>query len=271
MIDLESLTYWKQYAPWPSDAYVEQDLIISRVLIEMFKNQVLKQELAFRGGTALQKCFYKDPTRYSEDVDCVQLGAGPIGPVFDALHDTLNPWLGKPKAKRGPGRATFIYRFLSVADNQPMRLKIEINTREHYHFLDLIEKDFAISSPWYSGGCQIKTYQIDELLGTKLRALYQRKKGRDLFDMARALELLPINITKILECFTKYLEREDRKVSRAEFESNMLSKRDMPEFREDIKILLPAKQKHSFEHDFELVMNKIISQLPGEPWKGALK
>lgn len=271
MIDVESLTYWKQHAPWPSDAYVEQDLIISRVLIEIFKHPVLKNELAFRGGTALQKCFYEAPTRYSEDIDCVQLSAGPIGPVFDALHDTLNPWLGKPKVKRGPGRATFVYRFLSAADSKAMRLKIEINTREHYHFLDLIEKNFAISSPWYSGSCQIQTYQIDELLGTKLRALYQRKKGRDLFDMARALESLPINITNTLECFSKYLERENTKITRAEFEANLLSKRDMQEFREDIKILLPVNAKHIFEHDFDLVMSKIISQLPGEPWKGAIK
>ncbi len=268
MIDNESLVYWQQYAPWSNPTLVEQDLIISRALVDIFNHPLLKEELVFRGGTALQKCFYEKATRYSEDIDCVQLNAGPIGPIFDALHDTLNPWLGQPKAKRGPGRATFIYRFLSTTENKQMRLKIEINTREHYNFLDLIEKEFSVACPWYSGACKIKTYQIDELLGTKLRALYQRKKGRDLFDMARSIDLLPINVGLLLKCFNQYLERENIKISRAEFEANLLAKKDMEEFRRDMAELLSYNTQHDFEQDFNLVMKSIISKLPGEPWKG---
>jgi len=269
MIDNRSLVYWQQHAPWPDPAQIEQDLIISRALVDIFSHPLLKKELAFRGGTALQKCFYETPTRYSEDIDCVQIKAGPIGPVFDALREVLEPWLGKPKVKQGRGRATLIYSFESTAPSKStMSLKVEINTREHYNFLDLIEKSFALDSPWYSGNCQIQTYPLDELLGTKLRALYQRKKGRDLFDMARAIELLPINIERILDCFNHYLAREEKKISRAEFEANLLGKKDMLEFRKDIEELLPYSVQHSFDHDFALVMDLIISKLPGDAWKG---
>ena len=62
-----------------------------------------------------------------------------------------------------------------------MRLKIEINTREHFNILGLKEMPYEVSNEWVSGKCSITGYEIEELLGTKLKALYQRKKGRDLY------------------------------------------------------------------------------------------
>ena len=76
------------------------------------------------------------------------------------------------------------------------------------------------------------------------------------------------NIEKILDCFNHYLAREEKKVSRAEFEANLLGKKDMQEFRDDIKPLLSYSMAHDFDHDFNLVMNKIIAKLPGDAWKG---
>lgn len=271
MIDEQSLLGWRKHAPWTDDAQVEQDLVLSKALIEIYNHPLLKKELAFRGGTALQKCFYDFPTRYSDDLDFVQVTQGAIGPVFDALRSVLEPWLGKPNTSLSDGRATQIYRFTCTADESRMRLKIEINTVENYNFLGMIEKSFAVQSNWYSGDTVIKTYQIDELMATKLRALYQRKKGRDLFDMARAIELLPINMEEILRCFNNYLEREGSKISRAEFERNLLMKKNVAMFRGDIVPLLAADVKHDFDKDFDQVMRDVIEKLPGEPWKGANK
>lgn len=272
MIDTQSLMMWKKHAPWGGISDVEQDLIISRALVDIYNHPLLKNELAFRGGTALQKCFYDVPTRYSEDLDFVQITQGAIGPIFDALRSVLEPWLGKPNTSLSSGRATQLYRFIgSDEDKTKLKLKVEINTVENYNFLGLIEKPFAVQSNWYSGNTIIKTYQIDELMATKLRALYQRKKGRDLFDMARAIELLPINMEEILRCFKNYLEREDDKISRAKFERNLLMKKNVDMFRGDIVPLLAAGVKHDFDKDFDLVMSKVIEKLPGEPWKGVKK
>jgi predicted nucleotidyltransferase component of viral defense system len=268
MIDKQTLLSWRDNAPWVNAAQIEQDLIISRALIEIYSHPLLKNELVFRGGTALQKCFYNYPTRYSEDLDFVQIKQGPIGHIFDALRSILEPWLGKPNINLSSGRATQIYRFVSSGiEQQRMRLKIEINTSENYNILDLAEKLFVLKSNWYSGNAIIKTYQVDELMGTKLRALFQRKKGRDLFDMARAIELLPINIEKILLCFNSYLDREGAKISRAEFEKNLTMKKNIIMFKEDMSPLLADDAQHDFDKDFNLVMREIISKLPGEPWK----
>lgn len=269
MLDTQSLLIWRRRVPWVSSAQVEQDLIISKALIDIYNHPLLQKELAFRGGTALQKCFFDAPIRYSEDLDFVQINRGVIGPISNALHDTLNPWLGEPKVKRWSERLTFIYRFTSTEQKQPMRLKIEINTKENASFLELKEKPFSLETEWFSGSATIKTYQIDELMGTKLRALLQRKKGRDLFDMARALEAQLIDTDSIIKCFNFYLSNEGKQVSRAEFERNLILKRDSEAFRQDILPLLPADTNYSFDKDFGLIMSQIMPKFIGKPFKTA--
>ena len=269
MIDQSSLLQWKQLVPWPNELQVEQDLVISRALVEIFNHPTLRSTLAFRGGTALQKLFFKQPLRYSEDLDFVQINSGAIGSIFDSLKEVLDPWLGNPKRKIGEGRATLIYRFNASDPNQtPLRLKVEINTREHYHCQPLLNMPFKVATPWFSGNTELITYQIEELLGTKLRALYQRKKGRDLFDLARVIEFLDVDVKKVVESFQYYLAKMDLKISRAEFEQNLLMKKDLREFRQDIEPLLPSIILHDFNKDFIIVMEQIIILLPGISWQG---
>lgn len=68
----------KDQVAWRSDAQVEQDLIISRALVEIFSDDFLRENLAFRGGTALYKLYLTPAPRYSEDIDLVQIKEGPI-------------------------------------------------------------------------------------------------------------------------------------------------------------------------------------------------
>jgi predicted nucleotidyltransferase component of viral defense system len=69
--------------------------------------------------------------------------------------------------------------------------RTEINTREHFTVYGIERVPFSVSSRWFEGVCEIPSYALDELLGTKLRALYQRRKGRDLEDFVRDLEREP--------------------------------------------------------------------------------
>jgi len=118
----------------------------------------------------------------------VQVVGGPIGPLLKEIHAALDPWLGEPRWKQGEGRVTLVYRFESEGPPAlPMKLKVEINTREHFTVFGHRSQRFEVASRWFSGAAGILTYDLDELLGTKLRALFQRRKGRDLFDLALAL------------------------------------------------------------------------------------
>ena len=62
--------------------------------------------------------------------------------------------------------------------------------------MDWVSFPFEVKNEWYTGKANITTYNINELLGTKLRALYQRKKGRDLFDLYHALKHLDLDTNK---------------------------------------------------------------------------
>jgi len=274
MIEQSGIIYWREEAPWGNDAQVEQDLLISRALIEIFQDPHLAHELAFRGGTALQKLFYPRATRYSEDLDFVQVKSGGIGSILDALREKLDPWLGKPLRKLNEGRATLLYRYDSSSpQNIKMKLKIEINTREHFTVMGLNKMPFGIKSPWYSGKTEVTTYYLEELLATKLRALYQRRKGRDLFDLAVAINHLKVDTKKIIEIFIYYMQEMGLKISRAQFEENLETKSLDVGFREDIIPLLATNGnfKVEFQENLALIQENLICLLPGEAWKNKLE
>ena len=246
-----------------SDSQVEQDLVTCRGLVAIFSHPLLGSSLAFRGGTALYKLYLKPPARFSEDIDLVQVTAEPAGPVMTALRDVLNPWLGKPRWKQSEGRVTFVYRFHSE-DVPPLllRLKVEINTREHFAILGHVRHPFEINSRWFSGGCEINTYSLNELLATKLRALYQRRKGRDLFDLAVGLTSPSVDPDRVVHAFVEYMRHGNHSVSRAEFERNLQAKLGDPRFTADIGPLLANGFAWDIETAAEAVRTQLIGRMP---------
>lgn len=269
MIPRDYITAWRAHAPWVQDFQVEQDLIISRALVAIFSHPVLAKGLAFRGGTALYKLHLKPPARYSEDIDLVQVNAEPAGAMMDALRAVLDPWLGKPQWKQSEGRVTFFYR-VDSEDAPPvrLRLKVEINSREHFSVYGYTGSPFAVDSRWFSGSAEIATYELDELLGTKLRALYQRKKGRDLFDLAVALDKGEADPARVIAAFSAYMDHDGHHVTRALFEQNLAAKLGDRQFAADIGPLLAAGYKWEMEGAAQTVSSRLVALLPGEPWKG---
>jgi len=263
------VTAWRRSAPWPTDAQVEQDLVLSRALVEMFQDQAVSRVAMFRGGTALHKLFLEKPGRYSEDIDLIQVEPGPIGPLLGAIRAVLDRWLGKPGSKRGSDRVSLLYRFETTSRPiQPMRLKLEINTREHVCMMGRSARRFEVSNPWFSDSTDVPTFLIEEILATKLRALYQRKKGRDLYDLWLALSRLKIDDEKVVECFVRYMEAAGARVSRAEFEANLSEKLESPSFLGDLAPLLPTGVIFDAPTGGDLLQRRILARLPGDPWKG---
>jgi len=100
MIPRMNIIAWSAKAPWADMRQVEQDLIISRALVELFADPMLSREVRFRGGTALRKLHLPKPLRYSEDIDLVRTAAGPIGPVLDRIRRRCQRLTGFLKAHR---------------------------------------------------------------------------------------------------------------------------------------------------------------------------
>jgi predicted nucleotidyltransferase component of viral defense system len=128
-----------------------------------------------------------------------------------------------------------------------MRVKIEVNTREHFSEMGFVTMPFAVENPWFTGTAAVTTYPLDELLGTKLRALYQRKKGRDVFDLWHALERGGVDANTVVRCFRAYLDHSGLSVSQGELMANLDAKAHDEDFRSDIEPLLDPGIE--FDHD----------------------
>lgn len=190
MIPAQSIVAWSNVVPWAEQRQVEQDLIISRALVDIFSDDVLRSALRFRGGTALNKLHFPEPLRYSEDIDLVRTAAGPIGEILDRLRNVLEPWLGRAQFDQSPVAPKLRFRVKAEdASGAPIRLKIEINTREIEAFDPPTAIALRVDNPWFAGEALIPTFSREEMLATKLRALLQRNKGRDLYDLAHALQV----------------------------------------------------------------------------------
>ena len=164
---------------------------------------------------------------------------------------------------------TFLYRFESEdVPPVPLRLKVETNTREHFSVYGLCKSGFRVESRWFEGACDIQSYELDELLGTKLRALYQRKQGRDLFDLAVALRDGRADPVRIVKAFLRYMDHENRKVTRAQFEENFALKMEDPDFLADISPLLAADYQWEPKAAGPVIASRLLALLPGDAWKG---
>ena len=262
MIPKPHIAEWQNHAPWKEFYQVEQDLIISRTLVELFSDDYLKENLAFRGGTALHKLYLNPAPRYSEDIDLVQVRPGPIKPIMQKIGEVVAFFEESRKTQVKGHGAKALYRFTSEYEEIRMRLKLEINCKEHFNVLDWVDFPFEVKSEWFTGKAEIKTYSINELLGTKLRALYQRSKGRDLFDLDYARLNKEINIDEIIQCFKEYtlFATGNRPPSKKEFLMNIEEKENDPNFTGDMEALLRSGIEYNQAVAFEWLKNEIVEK-----------
>jgi predicted nucleotidyltransferase component of viral defense system len=263
MIPQRHITEWSEIAPWKANEQVEQDLIICRSLVALFSDDIIAEKLAFRGGTALHKLYMEPQPRYSEDIDLVQISAEPIGPSIDKIRKSLS-FLGEPKIKQKNRKTTLIFNFESeIQPVQVLKLKVETNCREHFSVYNLKKKSFKVNSQWFRGECNITTYEIEELLGTKLRALYQRKKGRDLYDLYKALKRIDsLSKEKIIQVFQQYMKYEVTGIpTKASYLKNLEDKMNDPEFLGDTTALLRPDETYNPVEGFALVKKELFEKM----------
>jgi predicted nucleotidyltransferase component of viral defense system len=274
MIPAMNIVAWSKNAPWPEDRQVEQDLVICRALVEIFNDEFLRKELRFRGGTALNKLHFPQPYRYSEDIDLTRTTQGVVGPILNRLRAMLEPWMGRGHydlGELGP-RLTFTMKAEDENASQPIRVKVEIATRERTAYDGAKTVPFEVKNPWFTGKGDIVTFSREEILATKLRALLQRDKGRDLVDLAKAVALFPdLDAARVVTLFGKYLKGGGQAISRAEAEERMWAKLADPSFLADVAPLLSADDAEEFDSQAEraafiTVFTKFVKRIPGHIW-----
>jgi Nucleotidyl transferase AbiEii toxin, Type IV TA system len=199
----------------------------------------------------------------------VQTQPQPIGTTVDAIRDALS-WLGKCNSDQTAHSMHLVFKFVAEADAEAKpKLKVAISTRENEALYGIKKYPFEVDSGWYKAKTEIACFKPEELFRTKLRALLQRRKNRDLFDLNEGLKQLSMDPDKLISCFEHYLALEGKPISRAAAEERMLKKLGRS-LTEGIAPLLPAGI--TFNEDdalvaFGKVLFELIARIKGEPWK----
>jgi hypothetical protein len=155
-------------------------------------------------------------------------------------------------------------------DGQPteglgrIRIKIEMNIAEIESHRPGKTVPHTVSTSWWSGEADIPTFQTEELLATKLRALYQRSKGRDLFDLWLGLSVLKADPEEIVAGFNHYVR--DATFSFPELRDNLAAKLASAGFLHDLDALatyIPAG--YDPDNAGNLVIRRLGSHLRNAP------
>ena len=171
-------------------------------------------------------------------------------------------FIGKPVVAQKLNNNTLIFKFEATAPpKNPIRLKVEINCREHLCIYGHEKTNRTVQSIWFSGSADILTYSLEELLGSKIRALYQRRKGRDLFDLWYALEHKQIDIDKLIHAYQKFMEYLPQPPTNKMYLANINEKMNDDDFLSDMNILLKPEIEFNMQEAFEKVKENILEKL----------
>ena len=219
--------------PWVEQYQVEQDLLLCRAMVALFDDKFLNSQIAMRGGTLLHKVHLAPPARYSEDIDLVVVGTRPPDHIRRAIRRVLADVLGMPKASVWGTLALAIrntvkpsrvlrmtYSTRSIIErNRMLDIVVEANVTERKPHRAVVEMPFSFPFREKPVQTHVKGFDIPEMLGTKMRAMFQRKRGRDLFDLYWALTKspTPVDPAAIIASFEHYLKQEGTKAGRAKF------------------------------------------------------
>lgn len=265
MIPNAVVTAWGLTRPWPSRQQIEQDLLLARLIVDIYNHPYLGSELVFRGGTCLHQLRLRAPMRYSEDLDFVRRTHAGIGEVFDALRDIADR-IGLGVVRRvTSGNPKMVFNARAEHDSSiPIRVKIEVNTYETSPAHSLENVPFEVDTTWFRGRALVQTYAAHELVATKIRALYQRRKGRDLFDLWVALSELQLDPGRIVAAFAPY---RPEGFSGTVAEENLRAKLANTGFRRDLEPLLAVGTTAHYDIDAagELVIRELLRRMDTGP------
>jgi len=266
--------------PWPTLIQVEQDLMLCRAMIALFGDAFLRSQIAMRGGTLLHKVYLAPPSRYSEDIDLVVVGERPERHIRLALRRVLKSVLGTPRlsaweeiklAIRNSVKPSRVLRMTYavpsfIETGRTLEIVVEANVTERTSHRPVVEMPFEFPFRDSVVRTQVVGYDIHEMLGTKLRALFQRRRGRDLFDIYWALtEAEPAVVpARIIESFQHYLKLEGSKARRPEFVALLNAHLADRGFCSDMDQLLVAGITYDPRQAGEYVKTKLLNLLPEE-------
>ena len=274
----QDILFHQNEVPWPVLYQVEQDLLLCRAMIAIFNDPFLAGQVAMRGGTVLHKVHLAPASRYSEDIDLVIVGDRPEEHIRLALNRVLKDILGKEKSSAWdtlklavrnmakPSRILrVIYEVRSVVESgRILKVELEANVTERKPYQPISKLPFSLPFRGEQLSTTIRSFDINEMLGTKMRALFQRVKGRDLFDLYWALtapSATTVDCDEVIRCFQHYMKAEETVVPREEFLEHLATRLKDSGFCSDMQPLLRSGLDYDVQAAGMLVRDNLIMRL----------
>jgi len=184
---------WADEQGFADLSLAELDYRLVQVLRILYGNSFLAKRLYLKGGTAINKLYLKATPRLSVDLDFNHIGSkdqvlrerGQVREEITTFLKAQDPSYDI-QVKRKYEQTTLNIRYRTLMGT-PQHFKMEISHIERFPILEPVEKQFETSE----GPFGIATYQLEELTATKLRALFERFKGRDIYDLYFVSKLEP--------------------------------------------------------------------------------
>lgn len=179
-----------------TEEVVEKDYVLGWLLAGIGGHAVLGKTWIFKGGTALKKC-YVETYRFSEDLDFTVIERGPLEPddllpVLDEVLDQLEQQSGialtsrtpvvrmRPDGQSAEGR--IYYRGPRGAPGEA-RVKLDLTYNEVVVEPTARRPIAHAYDDELPGDASVNCYSFPEAFAEKLRALGQRTRPRDLYDI----------------------------------------------------------------------------------------
>ena len=186
-------------AEWSLDVgVIEKDYVLGWLLAGIANHPDLAGTWVFKGGTCLRKCFY-ETYRFSEDLDFTVVDGGPetpdaLQPIFVAIAEWMREESGIElvvedgtfrRRRNRRGNPTTEGRIAYRGPNPPPQLpKVKLDlTTDEVVVEEVVQRAIGHQYSDSLPGDGVVCYALVELFGEKLRALSERCRPRDLYDV----------------------------------------------------------------------------------------
>lgn len=224
--------------------FAELDYRLCTILEAIYNSGFLAKRLCLKGGTAINKLYLGATSRLSVDLDFNHIG--PKEKVLNERPDIRN-YLCKlltevdsscvTHSKHRYEQTTIKARYKTFAGTT-RTLKIEISHIERFPILPAVQKQ--VKTP--SGMANVTTYTLEELTSTKLRALMERFKGRDIYDLYFISQLKP-DPTITRKMFLYYFYRSRKIFNPKIHYRNLTKKYESGTYVDDVPVFIKPTVK----------------------------
>ena len=173
------------------DTQIEKDYILTWILIGVANNEDLSKSLAFKGGTALKKFYFKD-YRYSEDLDFTLVDddlsndaiQDAFNEVFQYVREEANISLSMEDfGIHKTGNINFYISYVGPLGGAGANKRVKVDISRTEMLIFQLEKRPMLDAYSDQEDCMVQCYSLDEIMTEKMRSLLSRTQPRDYYDL----------------------------------------------------------------------------------------